>query len=146
MKTTHAKPGEVERKWYVVDAKDQVVGRLASRIAMVLRGKHKPQYTPSTDTGDFVVVVNIEQIQFTGNKLSDKKYYRHTDYPGGIRETSAGKMLATHPERVLFHAVKGMLPRTPMGRKVLTKLKIYSGSEHPHAAQQPEPLDVTKTR
>lgn len=146
MKTTHAKPGEVERKWYVVDAKDQVVGRLASRIAMVLRGKHKPQYTPSTDTGDFVVVVNIDQIQFTGNKLSDKKYYRHTDYPGGIRETSAGRMLATHPDRVLLHAVKGMLPRTPMGRKVLTKLKIYSGNEHPHAAQQPEPLDVTKTR
>ncbi len=144
MKTSHAKPGEIERKWHVVDARDIPVGRLASRVAMILRGKNKPQFTPQTDTGDFVVVINAAQIKLTGGKLQGKNYYRHTDYPGGLRATTAQSMLDKHPERVLEIAVKGMLPRTPLGRKVLRKLKVYSGSEHPHAAQQPTPLVVTK--
>jgi large subunit ribosomal protein L13 len=141
-KTYVAKPGEVERKWYVVDAADLTLGRLATRIATVLRGKHKPQYTPHEDVGDFVVVVNAEKIHVTGGKLDQKKYYRHTGYPGGIREISLRRQLKLHPERVITHAVKGMLPRGPLGRQQLKKLKVYSGPQHPHQAQQPLPLEL----
>jgi large subunit ribosomal protein L13 len=141
-KTYVAKPGEVDRVWYVVDAADQTLGRLATRIATVLRGKHKPQYTPHEDVGDFVVVVNAEKIKVTGNKLDQKKYYWHTGYPGGIREISLRRQLALHPTRVIEHAVKGMLPHGPLGRSQLKKLKIYSGPQHPHEAQQPKPLEL----
>ena len=139
-RTYVAKPGEVERVWYVVDATDQTLGRLATRIASVLRGKHKPQYTPHEDVGDFVIVVNAEKIKVTGNKLDQKKYYWHTGYPGGIREITLRRQLALHPERVIEHAVKGMLPRGPLGRRQLKKMKVYSGPEHPHEGQQPKPL------
>ncbi len=139
-KTYVAKPGEVERVWYVVDAADRTLGRLATRIASVLRGKHKPQYTPHEDVGDFVIVVNAEKIKVTGNKLDQKKYYWHTGYPGGIREITLRRQLALHPERVIEHAVKGMLPRGPLGRRQLKKMKVYSGPEHPHEGQQPKPL------
>jgi len=139
-KTYVAKPGEVERVWYVVDAADRTLGRLATRIASVLRGKHKPQYTPHEDVGDFVIVVNAEKIKVTGNKLDQKKYYWHTGYPGGIREITLRRQLALHPERVIEHAVRGMLPRGPLGRRQLKKMKVYSGPEHPHEGQQPKPL------
>ena len=141
-KTYVAKPGEVERVWYVVDAADQTLGRLATRIATVLRGKHKPQYTPHEDVGDFVIVVNAEKVKVTGNKLDQKKYYWHTGYPGGIRERTLRRQLELHPERVIEHAVKGMLPRGPLGRRQLKKLKIYSGPEHPHEGQQPKPFEL----
>lgn len=141
-KTYVAKPGEVERKWYVVDATDLTLGRMATRIAQVLRGKHKPQYTPHEDVGDFVIVVNAEKINVTGRKLDQKKYYRHTGYPGGIREISLRRQLELHPDRVITHAVKGMLPRGPLGRRQLKKLKVYSGPQHPHQAQQPVPLEL----
>ena len=139
-KTYVAKPGEVERKWYVVDATDQTLGRLATQIATILRGKHKPEYTPHEDVGDFVVVVNAEKVHVTGRKLDQKKYYWHTGFPGGIREISLSRQLELHPERVIEHAVKGMLPRGPLGRRQLRKLRVYEGAEHPHVAQQPEPL------
>jgi large subunit ribosomal protein L13 len=142
-KTYVAKPGEVERKWYVVDATDQTLGRLATQIASILRGKHKPQYTPHEDVGDFVIVINAEKVRVTGRKLDQKKYYRHTGYPGGIREISLRRQLELYPERVIMHAVKGMLPRGPLGRRQLKKLRVYSGGEHPHEAQQPEPLELT---
>lgn len=140
-KTYVAKPGDVERAWYVVDATDQTLGRLATRIATVLRGKHKAQYTPHEDVGDFVVVVNAEKIKVTGNKLDQKMYYRHTGYPGGIREISLRRQLELHPNRVIEHAVKGMLPHGPLGRRQLKKLRVYVGPEHPHAAQQPKPFE-----
>lgn len=140
-KTYVAKPGEVERKWYVVDAAGLTLGRLATRIATVLRGKHKPQYTPHEDVGDFVIVVNAEKINVTGRKLDQKMYYRHTGYPGGIREISLRRQLDLHPERVIMHAVKGMLPHGPLGRQQLKKLKVYPGPQHPHQAQQPLPLE-----
>jgi large subunit ribosomal protein L13 len=139
-KTYVAKPGEVERKWYVVDATDQTLGRLATQIATILRGKHKPEYTPHEDVGDFVVVVNAEKVHVTGRKLDQKKYYWHTGFPGGIREITLSRQLELHPERVIEHAVKGMLPRGPLGRRQLRKLRVYEGAEHPHVAQQPEPL------
>jgi len=141
-KTYVAKPGEVERVWYVVDAADQTLGRLATRIATVLRGKHKPQYTPHEDVGDFVIVVNAEKIKVTGNKLDQKKYYWHTGYPGGIRERTLRRQLELHPERVIEHAVKGMLPRGPLGRRQLKKMKVYGGPEHPHEGQQPKPFEL----
>ncbi|MGC9469137.1 MAG: 50S ribosomal protein L13 [Anaerolineae bacterium] len=141
-KTYVAKPGEVERKWYVVDATDQTLGRLATQIASILRGKHKPQYTPHEDVGDFVVVVNAEKVKVTGRKLDQKMYYRHTGYPGGIRGISLRRQLELHPDRVILHAVKGMLPRGPLGRQQLKKLRVYSGAVHPHEAQQPEPLEL----
>ncbi|MDD2943696.1 MAG: 50S ribosomal protein L13 [bacterium] len=128
------------RKWWVVNAEDQVVGRLASKIATVLRGKHKATFTPHTDGGDFVVVVNADKIRFTGNKAEQKKYYRHTGYVGGLKEDVAADLLKSNPEQVLFSAVKGMLPKGPLGRQQLSKLKLYAGSEHPHAAQQPAEL------
>lgn len=140
MKTYMAKKLEVPRRWYLVDARGQILGRLASRIATLLRGKHKPQFTPHLDTGDFVVVVNAAQVRLTGRKLDQKIYYRHSGYMGGLKETSARTMLQKKPEEVLRLAVKGMLPRNSLGRQQLKKLKIYAGAEHPHQAQQPVPL------
>jgi large subunit ribosomal protein L13 len=140
MKTWNAKPGEVERIWYVVDADGKTLGRLATQIADTLRGKRKPQYTPHVDTGDFVVVVNAEKIAVTGKKLDEKLYYRHSGYPGALKSRPLREELERRPTEVLRTAVRGMLPRTRLGRAQLTKLKIYAGSEHPHAAQDPKPL------
>ena len=143
MKTYSAKPGDIERKWFVIDAEGVVLGRLASIVAMRLRGKHKPMYTPHLDCGDHIVIINADKVQLTGNKLADKTYYRHTGYPGGIRSTTAGKILdGKHPERVVEKAVQRMIPKGPLGRQVLRKLKVYAGAEHPHEAQQPEFLDL----
>jgi large subunit ribosomal protein L13 len=142
MKTWNAKPGEVERRWYLVDADGKTLGRLATRIADTLRGKDKPQYTPHVDTGDFVVVVNAEKISVTGKKLDDKVYYRHSGYPGGIRERTLREELDRRPTEVLRKAVKGMLPRNRLGRAQLTKLKVYAGPEHPHTAQDPKELSL----
>jgi len=141
-KTYVVKPDEIERKWYIVDATGQTLGRLATQIASVLRGKTKPQYTPHEDVGDFVVVVNAEKIQVTGRKLDQKVYYRHTGYPGGIRGVTLRRQLEKHPERVIEHAVKGMLPRGPLGRRMFKKLKVYAGPAHPHQAQQPQAMDL----
>jgi large subunit ribosomal protein L13 len=141
-KTYVAKPNEVEKEWYVVDASGKTLGRLATRIAEVLRGKHKPQFTPHEDVGDFVIVVNAEKVAVTGRKLDQKFYYRHSGYPGGIRSISLRDQLQQHPERVIEHAVKGMLPRGPLGRRIFKKLKIYTGPEHPHQAQMPKPMEV----
>ena len=140
MKTYSAKPGEIQRDWYVVDAEGQTLGRLATQIADRLRGKGKPQFTPHVDTGDFVVVVNAEKIAVTGNKLEDKIYYRHSGYPGGLRQRTLREQLERVPTEVLRKAVRGMLPRNRLGRQQLTKLKIYAGPEHPHAAQEPKPF------
>jgi len=142
MKTFSAKPHEVTRDWFVVDASGKVLGRLAAEIARRLRGKHKAIYTPHVDTGDYIVVVNVDKIRVTGNKVTDKKYYRHSGYPGGIYETTFEKLLQRHPERVLEKAVKGMLPKGPLGYAMLKKLKCYAGAEHPHAAQQPKVLEI----
>ncbi len=144
MKTFSPTPETVDHKWYIVDADDQILGRLASQIAHHLRGKHKPEFAPHIDNGDFVVVVNCEKLKFTGDKLHKKKYYRHSGYVGGLKETTLEKMMDKKPEEVLMHAVRGMLPRNPMGRACLRKLKIYTGSEHPHAAQAPTPLPLQK--
>lgn len=138
MKTYSQKASEVQRDWYVIDATDQVLGRLATQIATILRGKHKPTFTPSMDGGDFVVVVNAEKVRLTGHKAEQKVYYRHSGYPGGMREISYKEMLSKHPDRILRLAVKGMLPKTRMGRHLLTKLRVYAGPTHPHAAQQPK--------
>ena len=143
-KTWNAKPAEVERRWYLVDATGQTLGRLATRIADVLRGKDKPEYTPHVDTGDFVIVVNAEKIAVTGKKLDEKIYYRHSGYPGGLRERTLREQLARRPTEVLRGAVKGMMPRNRLARAQLGKLKIYAGSEHPHAAQSPEPLRLER--
>jgi len=142
MKTESAKVGQLEKKWFLIDAEDKVLGRMASRIAMVLRGKHTAKFTPHVDAGDFVIVVNAEKVRLTGNKLGQKNYYRHTGYPGGIRSVSAEKLLATYPERVIYHAVRGMLPKTRLGRAMLKKLKVYAGPEHRHEAQQPETIEL----
>jgi large subunit ribosomal protein L13 len=142
MKTYSAKPGEITRDWYVVDAEGLTLGRLATQIADTLRGKRKPQYTPHVDTGDFVVVVNAEKIAVTGKKLDEKMYYRHSGYPGGLKERTLRQQLDRQPTEVLRKAVKGMLPRNKLGRAQLTKLKIYAGPEHPHVAQEPKPLEV----
>lgn len=141
-RTYVAKPGDVERKWYVVDATGQTLGRLASQIAHILRGKHKPHYTPHEDVGDFVIVINAEKVHTTGRKLDQKKYYWHSGYPGGIKEIVLRRQLEKHPERVIEHAVKGMLPRGPLGRRQLRKLRVYRGPSHPHEAQKPEPLEL----
>lgn len=139
MRTTYmAKPLEVERKWYIVDAEGQTLGRLASEVASILRGKLKPEFTPHVDAGDFVVVINADKVKLTGKKLSDKIYYTHSLYPGGLKSKTAGEMLATRPDRMFELAVKGMLPKNRLGRQIFTKLKVYAGSEHPHAAQKPE--------
>ncbi len=141
--TQSAKPAEVEQRWYVVDATDQVLGRLATRLATLLRGKHKPIYTPHVDTGDFVVVVNAAKVRLTGNKREGKLYHRHTGWPGGLKTTSAARLLeGPHAERVLEAAVRGMLPKNHLGRKMFSKLKVYAGAEHPHRAQQPEALPL----
>jgi len=142
MKTFSAKPHEVEHGWFVVDATDKVLGRLAAEIARRLRGKHKAIYTPHVDTGDYIVVVNAEKLQVTGNKELDKKYYRHSTYPGGIYETTFGKMQGRFPGRALEIAVKGMLPKGPLGYAMIKKLKVYAGSQHPHTAQQPKVLEI----
>jgi len=142
MKTYNAKPGEVARDWYVVDAEGKTLGRLATQIADTLRGKRKPQYTPHVDTGDFVVVVNAEKIQVTGSKLDQKRYYRHSGYPGGIRSRTLREQLERRPTEVIRMAVKGMLPRNRLARQQLTKLKVYAGPEHPHVSQNPQPLDL----
>ena len=142
MKTFSAKPHEVIRDWFVIDAADKVLGRLAAEIAHRLRGKHKPIFTPHVDTGDFIVVINVDKLRVTGNKAENKIYYRHSGYPGGIYETSFTKMHARFPGRPLEKAVKGMLPKGPLGYAMLKKLKIYTGASHPHAAQQPRPLEV----
>ena len=144
MKTWNAKAGDVERRWYVVDAEGQTLGRLATRIADTLRGKGKPQYTPHVDTGDFVVVVNAEKIAVTGKKLDEKLYHRHSGYPGGLRSRPLREQLARRPEEVIRRAVKGMLPRNRLGRAQLRKLKIYAGPEHPHTAQAPGPLKTER--
>ncbi len=142
MKSYMARPAQVERKWHIVDAEGQTLGRLASEIARVLRGKNKPQYTPHIDTGDFVVVVNAEKVVVTGRKSEQKVYRRHTGYPGGLRETSYEVMMERKPTEVLRKAVKGMMPRTRLGRKQFTKLKLYAGPEHPHEAQNPQPYEM----
>jgi large subunit ribosomal protein L13 len=142
MKTYVAKKENVTRDWFVVDAEGKVLGRLASEIARRLRGKHKPVYTPHADAGDFVIVLNAGKLVLTGNKLTDKKYYHHSGYPGGIKETTAGKLLEERPEEVLRRAVRGMLPKNSLGRKMLTKLKIYTDSVHNHEAQCPKTLEI----
>src|SRR3712207_8349870 len=142
MKTWNAKAEDVQRRWYVVDAEGQTLGRLATRIADALRGKDKPEYTPHCDVGDFVIVVNAEKIAVTGKKRQEKRYYRHSGYPGGLRSRTLEEMLGHRPEEVIRHAVKGMLPRNRLGRQQLTKLKVYAGPDHPHAAQQPEPMEI----
>ena len=144
MKTISAKDSEIDRTWYVVDAKDKVLGRIATEIARRLRGKHKPIYTSHVDTGDFVVVVNAGEIKVTGNKAKDKKYYRHSGYPGGLYETSFEKMQDKFPGRALELAVKGMLPKGPLGYAMIKKLKVYPGADHPHTAQQPQALELSK--
>jgi large subunit ribosomal protein L13 len=142
MRTYNAKPGEIERRWYIVDADGKNLGRLATQIADTLRGKTKPQYTPHVDTGDFVVVVNAEKIAVTGKKLDEKVYYRHSGYPGGLKQRTLREQLDRRPTEVLRTAVKGMLPKNRLAARQLTKLKIYAGPEHPHEAQAPKPLEV----
>ena len=142
MKTFSAKAQEVRRDWFVVDAQEKTLGRLASEIAHRLRGKHKAEYTPHVDTGDYIVVINAEKVKVTGAKATDKMYHRHTGYPGGLKSMSFEKLIEKAPERVLQRAVKGMLPRNPLGRAMFKKLKVYAGPEHPHAAQQPQPLNI----
>jgi large subunit ribosomal protein L13 len=143
MTTFSAKPEQVRREWMLVDATDKVLGRLASQIALRLRGKHKPEFTPHVDTGDYIVVVNAARIRVTGDKAEGKRYYRHTGYPGGIRETSFAKMQQRFPTRALEYAVKGMLPKGPLGYAMFKKLKVYAGAEHPHTAQQPKTLEIS---
>jgi large subunit ribosomal protein L13 len=142
MKTYSAKVGEVDHDWYVVDATGQTLGRLAAEIAHRLRGKHKAEYTPHVDTGDYIVVINAEKVNVTGSKRTDKMYHRHTGYPGGLKSMSFNKLIDHAPERVIQGAVKGMLPRNPLGRAMFSKLKVYAGDTHPHAAQQPQPLQI----
>ncbi|HYJ12706.1 MAG TPA: 50S ribosomal protein L13 [Thermomicrobiales bacterium] len=144
-RTYSAKPTEVHRTWYVVDAEGKTLGRLASTIAATLRGKHKPIFTPHIDTGDFVVVVNAEKIKVTGNKETQKFYYRHSNYPGGLKKQSLKDLRERHPDRIIENAVKGMLPRNTLGKAQLTKLKIYAGAEHPHTAQNPVTLELDDT-
>jgi len=143
MRTTYmAKPTEVERKWLLIDAEGKTLGRLASEAAALIRGKHKPQFTPHIDTGDFVVVINADKIVLTGNKLADKKYYRHSGYSGGLKVTTAGEMLNKKPERMVELAIHGMLPKNRLGNKMKLKLKVYAGAEHPHQAQNPEVYEL----
>ncbi len=144
MSTYMAKPANVERKWYVIDAEGVVLGRLASQVALMLRGKHKPTFTPHVDTGDFIIVVNTDKIVLTGNKLNDKIYYHHTGHPGGLKETKYRDLMANKSEFALKKAVRGMLPKGPLGNKMLKKLKVYAGPEHEHAAQKPEAFEMKK--
>ena len=142
MKTVSTRPQDVSRTWFVVDAENKILGRLATEIASRLRGKHKPEYTPHVDTGDYIVVVNAEKVRVTGKKTSDKIYYRHTGYPGGIKDVNFEDLQNSDPERIIEKAVKGMLPRNPLGRQMFKKLKVYAGAEHPHSAQQPQNLEL----
>ena len=142
MKTYVAKPSTISRKWYLVDAADKTLGRLATEIAIRLRGKHKPEYTPHIDTGDFIIVINAEKVKVTGKKTTDKTYYHHTGFPGGLKSTTFDKLIDKKPTFVIEKAVKGMLPRGPLGRDMFRKLKVYTGSEHGHSAQQPEVLEI----
>ncbi len=142
MKTYSAKAENVIHNWYIIDATNKTLGRLASAIAVRLRGKHKPEYTPHVDTGDYIILTNADKVKVSGNKTKDKLYHRHTGYPGGLKTTNFFKLITTFPERVITHAVKGMLPKNILGRQMLKKLKIYAGSEHPHLAQQPTELEV----
>ena len=142
MKTYHAKPHEVERNWYIIDAEDQILGRVASKAATLLKGKHKPQYTPHVDTGDFVIVINAEKIRVTGAKATDKVYRHHTGHPGGLKSETFNEAIAKHPERVIEHAGKGMLPKNTLGRAQGMKLKVYAGPEHPHMAQKPTEIKM----
>lgn len=142
MKTYVTKPADVERAWYVVDAEGQTLGRLASSVAAILRGKHKPIYNPAVDCGDFVIVLNADKVAVTGRRLEQKKYYRHSLYIGGLKEISLRDQMQQHPERVIESAVRGMLPKNALGRKMFKKLKVYAGGEHPHQAQQPQPLEL----
>lgn len=142
MKSFMASPATVEKKWYVIDAAGHTLGRLSSEIAKVLRGKNKPTYTPFIDTGDNVIVVNADKIKVTGKKLQNKTYFSHSNYPGGAKETTLGEMMAKKPTEVIIHAVAGMLPKGPLGRSMITKLHVYAGPEHPHAAQKPEALEI----
>lgn len=142
MKTTITKPADVERTWYVVDADGQTLGRLAAKVAAVLRGKHKPGFSPSVDCGDYVIILNADKIHVTGNKLDDKMYYRHSGYPGGLRELTLREQMKRYPTRPVELAVKGMLPKNKLGRQMIKKLKVYQGTEHPHQAQQPVPLEL----
>lgn len=142
MKTYTAKPQDIRREWHLVDATDKTLGRLATEVARRLRGKHKPTFTPHMDTGDHIVVVNAEKVKVTGNKLNDKYYHRHTGYIGNLKSVNLGDLLEKHPERAIQYAVKGMMPKNPLGRAMLKKLHVYAGPEHPHAAQQPEPLEL----
>ncbi|MEN5073239.1 50S ribosomal protein L13 [Isoptericola cucumis] len=144
MRTYTPKPGEVQRDWYVVDATDVVLGRLASQVATLLRGKHKPTFAPHVDGGDFVIVINADKVALSGNKRETKLAYRHSGYPGGLRSVNYGELLEKNPERAVEKAVNGMLPKTSLGRAQLGKLKVYRGSEHPHAAQQPQPFEITQ--
>jgi large subunit ribosomal protein L13 len=142
LKTYHAKPGEVTREWLLVDATDVTLGRLASEVAQILKGKRKPQYTPHVDTGDFVIVINAAKVRITGNKLADKSYVHHTGHPGGLRDVPLSRMMERHPERVIEKAVKGMLPKNTLGRAMGRKLKVYAGPEHPHEAQKPRQITL----
>lgn len=144
MRTFSPKAGDIQRQWHVIDASDVVLGRLASQVAILLRGKHKPVFAPHVDTGDFVIVVNAEKIALSGNKLQDKLAYRHSGYPGGLRSIAYGDLLAKHPERAVEKAVKGMLPKNTLGRATLRKLKVYAGPHHPHQAQLPTPFEITQ--
>jgi len=142
VRTFTAKTAEIEREWYVVDAEGQTLGRLASRIAPIIKGKHKPIYTPHLDCGDYVIVINADKVQVTGQKMEQKFYHRHSGYPGGLKSISLRDQLATYPERVLQSAVKGMLPKNKLGRRMIKKLKVYAGDSHPHQAQMPKPLEL----
>jgi large subunit ribosomal protein L13 len=144
VRTFSPKATDIQRQWHVIDATDVVLGRLASHVAILLRGKHKPTFAPHLDTGDFVIVVNAAKVALTGNKLEDKRLYRHSGYPGGIRSETYGEMLAKHPERLVEAAVRGMLPKNTLGRSTLRKLKVYAGPDHPHQAQQPVPYTITQ--
>lgn len=144
MRTYTPKPGDVQRDWYVIDATDVVLGRLATHVATLLRGKHKPTFAPHVDGGDFVIVINADKVALTGNKRSTKLAYRHSGYPGGLRSVAYGELLEKNPERAIEKAVRGMIPKTSLGRQQLGKLKVYRGAEHPHAAQQPQPFEITQ--
>ncbi|WP_030176034.1 50S ribosomal protein L13 [Spirillospora albida] len=144
MRTYTPKPADVQRQWYVIDATDVVLGRLASQVAQLLRGKHKPIYAPHLDTGDFVVIVNADKVALSGSKLEQKKAYRHSGYPGGLRSVAYGDLLAKNPERAVEKAIKGMLPKNSLGRKMFGKVKVYRGPEHPHQAQKPVPFEITQ--
>ncbi|MFF4773155.1 50S ribosomal protein L13 [Microtetraspora fusca] len=144
MRTFSPKPNDVERQWYVIDATDVVLGRLASHVATLLRGKHKPIFAPHVDTGDFVIIINADKVALTGNKLEQKKAYRHSGYPGGLRSVTYGELMEKRPDRAVEKAVKGMLPKNALGRKMAKKLKVYAGSEHPHQAQQPVPFQISQ--